>query len=900
LADKATNEEYWKESESRDESNRYDMSSQRSINAAMAIDGHADAAAASMEQNPLSFDSTTNQERIESEDENQVTSSQNSNDGVLAIGSHIDTDIDTEKENEAIVSAKDDATEKEKGPSSPLLPSEQDGPEDVDEDADIYAPSEEDETSPSDDIGAAAMPPHFKSRLSMLLSLRPPPPTQRSILRRKCIPAEDGSVYDGTTREALASNPTSDRHFGALAAFEASSTPSVKKNAGARQDLLVIDLENLCDRMDELFPDQFSFAATPRSVDTSFIDNPSPPPCILPRLIACYTIYRDHQRLEQAKQHQEHVGAESPVNDVSKSVSKRSTKRRRIMKALTTSISPAVESLDPIQTLLQTLVDLEWNLLQGHEHRDEEEGKSTSHAVPSKKVTSSFPSCWNASESEEYDNRKRRVQFAAFDDTAVIRAPSDVLEGSYKPQENCVNALLSVLDAVENIFPKASTSSPTPSQPEIEAQSTTSDATAIVRDFIFYLDNEFISQCHDTICVESLMSIEKQNIPVGRVEKAAVAYSRELNSLINPKGKTMKRHLAVALANEERIGDNGLVVHLSVETIDVFVRSRPLTWECRLANTSAQLVRYWLRTILNPIPERSDVDTKTDQWNSRLYDFVQLTEVPEEEENNIKVNVRSNFEYEGDADRSISTDGDDCSGEVYDDDKVSSLLSNAVAHLHAYLDLGSAPETLSEQVMGVSWNDRFEKAIPDETCCATTVCSEGLGTARKPVCLMEDDWQELREELERASDFCAFHRRALFIERLLSIVEELNWVDHWTNTVQAAAEKLLRMKEKNSDDSDALGRVVQPADEHLVILGMPLKELLNRLRTEILPVSCQRYEVCRVNLRRTEKNFRLGLSMTKRKKKWQPNIGELEAYWKDMLHPDTIFPSISFRGYALE
>jgi len=50
----------------------------------------------------------------------------------------------------------------------------------------------------------------------------------------------------------------------------------------------------------------------------------------------------------------------------------------------------------------------------------------------------------------------RQVQFEAFDDTAVVRVPSDVLEGSYKPQENCVQASLAVIDVIEEVFPHTS------------------------------------------------------------------------------------------------------------------------------------------------------------------------------------------------------------------------------------------------------------------------------------------------------------------------------------------------------------------------------------------------------------------------------------------------------------
>jgi len=313
---------------------------------------------------------------------------------------------------------------------------------------------------------------------------------------------------------------------------------------------------------------------------------------------------------------------------------------------------------------------------------------------------------------------------------------------------------------------------------------------------------------------------------------------------------------------------------------------------------------------MNPIPDRADSGTKTDQWNSRLYDCVNLWQPSEEEEFNVEINNNRNNYSENNTEDYIAVDEDECSVASFDDDKVSSLLSNALAHVYVYLDLGSASAS-------TSWKQRLSKVIPDETCCATRVCEDGLGSGRKATYITEEDWEELRQHLEAASDFCAFHRRALFTERLLSVVTTLEWGDHWAGTVQAAAEKLVRVNggwnslplsnaiagTENPGGDKAANRgfrggaaFIQPEDAHLVLLGMSPGDLLDRLRNDVLPLSCHRYEVCRANLRRTEQNFRLGMSSTKRKKQCQPSIGELESYWMNWLHPHTIFPSISFRG----
>ena len=555
----------------------------------------------------------------------------------------------------------------------------------------------------------------------------------------------------------------------------------------------------------------------------------------------------------------------------------------------------------------------------------------------------------------------RRVQFAAFDGTAVVRGPSDVLEGSYKPQESCVQALKDVLDVVEVLFPQASGARvhAVTTEETIITATTTPTATAhgsrsptvILQDLTSYLDNEFLSNGHDTICVESIMEMNHQSIPIRRIEKAAIAYSKDLQSLINPNGKFIRKVFAVACAtnaegghdfddieddnddddddadNADAVGNvdtrTTIIVPIRTETSDVFVRSCPLSWECRLANASAQLVRYWLRTLLNPIPGRADEETKTDQWNSRLYTHITLTE--------------EDSSGGGDGDGNISSDDDDISIRTLDEDNLSSLLSNALQHVHTYLGIDSTTTTTTGAAM-LSWKDRLLQVLPDESCCDTPVCREGLGSGRHPTYITEDNWEDVQQHLTMASDFCAFHRRALFIESLLSIVSKMNWDDHWSNTVQAAAKKLVRLDKnsiiknnsnnnnntssninsgivnedddgndidmdevsddimvvKGDDDSDNI--IIQPGDEHLVLLGMSIDDLLYRLRTEILPISRERYGVCYNNLRATEKNFRLGLSNTKRKKKCEPQIQKLEDYWNVDLHPGTIFPSISFRG----
>jgi len=104
------------------------------------------------------------------------------------------------------------------------------------------------------------------------------------------------------------------------------------------------------------------------------------------------------------------------------------------------------------------------------------------------------------------------------------------------------------------------------------------------------------------------------------------------------------------------------------------------------------------------------------------------------------------------------------------------------------------------------------------------------------------------------SEFCAFYRRALFVEQLLLIILQMNWNEYWAGTIQAAAQKLVRLKNNNSsinniqrgttsnnnsnnNDDDSATVIIQPEDEHLVLLGMPIQNLLHHLQTEILPLT---------------------------------------------------------------
>jgi hypothetical protein len=100
---------------------------------------------------------------------------------------------------------------------------------------------------------------------------------------------------------------------------------------------------------------------------------------------------------------------------------------------------------------------------------------------------------------------------------------------------------------------------------------------------------------------------------------------------------------------------------------------------------------------------------------------------------------------------------------------------------------------------------------------------------------------------------------------------------------------------KNDNDDSSLLPVIQQEDAHLVLLGLPLSELLDRLQEDILPICKERYATLRSNYQTTVAAFKLGKANTLHKKKYQPQVGELEVYWND-LFAGTVFPSIAMTG----
>jgi hypothetical protein len=590
----------------------------------------------------------------------------------------------------------------------------------------------------------------------------------------------------------------------------------------------------------------------------------------LPRILACYTLYEELKEQQQKHLTKDNSSVETMTGEmeVPRKTSMITTRRVRYFD----SKKHAMKRLQPIQTILDALVDLEWNLLDEPGHID--------HSKPFSLISQS----------------PKQVHFAAFDGSSLC-PPTDVTPGSYRQQEKCIRNLIAVLNAVDDMRSELA-------KGYNRRTSGCKDPLflAVLQNLVLYLDQDFRLYYHDKICARSIspmdppassLSLSSWGYPTRRVEKAAACFSRDFESLLALfRGMTSSTH---TLSNHDVV----------IET----PATRPLlSWEYRLADVSSQLVRYWLRTLLNPVPVRAKIKNKTDRWNIRIAEIVTLIETRD----------RS---FLGE----VTTDSDDessASSTAVEDGSLSSLLSDALSHIYHYL--GGIPVNKVEYdspvrpvaASGYIWRKRLRQVLPDAACLSSDLCIRGLGTGRQPTPpLIDTDWRQVGEELQVASDFVAFFHRLLFLEQLVSIlVTTADWALQWENTVQTFARILMDLHkttmvevalspvESTFKETDQLtSQILQQEDCHLILLAMPLTELLTGLQ-ELLRLASDRYSSIKLKLQQTVSSFRFGKSNTKHKKQYQPQLGELEEYWNELLE-GVVFPSvvrISKEGHTTE
>jgi hypothetical protein len=714
----------------------------------------------------------------------------------------------------------------------------------------------------------------------------PPPPHQNTMTKKSTPPTLNPGILRLRLRQSKTSYPigtnltttnqTTNQVHDSTAAF------STMLNPATNDKVTTIHVEAIQDRLLKLFPQEkyrhimlSKVRIIPNQIITLLSNLISPrqsfafQPCILPRIIAAYTLHRDYQQHDQTET--ETISSMEILTD--NSMMKVQTNTPGITthhrKRYFDTKARAIQRLQPIQTFLDALVDLEWDLLD--------------EPCPDQSKLSS-PTC----------SSKKHVHFAAYDGSAWC-PPSDVTPGSYLHQQICIRNLTNVLNAINDMRSSLSKGD------SGNTTSTPNDAhlLAVLQDLVSYLNQDFHFYDHDKTCA---LSISTTNLttttsssassvwyPSSRIEKAAVTYSKDLESVL------------VLL----RATSSSTYTSYYDDSDNLIPNTRPfLTWECRLADVSSQQVRYWLRTLLNPVPVRAKVKDETDRWTIRIADIVTL----------IKIKDRS---FLGEA--SLTTNSViyfKASSTAVDNESISSLLSDALSHIYDYL--GGIPINIDEydhhhpvRLVAASadiWQQRLLQMLPDVACLSSELCTRGLGSGRQPAPpLSDNEWRHVGKQLKMASDFMAFFHRVLFSEQLVSIlVKDDDWAAHWENTVQKSALRMIDLQkttivesktwsavDSTLDERDQLTsqQILQQEDSHLILLGMPLTEMLARLQ-ELVHLSSDRYGVIKLNLQKTVTAFRFGTSNTKHKKQYQPQLGELEEFWNE-LFKGVVFPTMA-------
>jgi hypothetical protein len=465
-----------------------------------------------------------------------------------------------------------------------------------------------------------------------------------------------------------------------------------------------------------------------------------------------------------------------------------SPRKRPRRKAQCSGKDVLLASLQPIRHMLSALVDLEIALLQ-------DEPQTTTKAYGG-------------------DGRKQRVHFAAFDGSA-LQPPSDVMEDSHSHEQAAIDGLSQVLQAVEEL-----------KKEDGDSTSTTPASQELLRELVDYLEGPFLVDNHAPVCAQSL-STRFVEYAQPRVEKAAKRYANDLRQLL--------------VVDEDSNNSSNKSRR----------RRRPLSWHCRLADAAAQLVRYWLRTKLNPVPDRAPFERYSDGWNTRVCDLVSM---------------------EAEADNGGITT-------AVDDGSLSSLVSNAASHICYYF--GNDWQ---------HWKCRVDATPTDflavSELCQTGIAPASLGTPSKkrrqsgPV-LKEwsiQDWQQVGQQVELATGFLAAVNGAKFLYELLTIVVLYPEVEaSWERTIQSSAERLGHCC---GDEDDT---AVQDSDVHLLLLRFSPTTLLQQLP---ILIHWTRKQACELFLQQQlPKKFLFGsdVKKTRRKRAYQPHVGLLEQRFEQAM-----------------
>ena len=385
-------------------------------------------------------------------------------------------------------------------------------------------------------------------------------------------------------------------------------------------------------------------------------------------------------------------------------------------------------------------------------------------------------------------HRNRRVAFCAYDGSA-LQPPSDVIENSHAHKHAELCCLATVMGRLQLLQ---------------QTQQAATIAGDLFLQLYEYLKDVFPMSGHALVCAESL-SYRSMDFPVRRAFKAAEQYSLDLQQL------TLKDWWKT-----------------------------PLTWQRRFADASAQMVRYWLRTELNPVPDRAPSQQYSQQWNLRVCDLVVL-----QPQDGVGI------------------------GAVVDDGSLSSIISNAASHI-CYS-------------FGCDWKSWTSKMalIPDsfvgdsELVCTGIAPSSSSSNRRRSGILLKqyssDDWYQAAVLLEDATSFLAAVNGAQFLYDILTIVvqhpeHEKSWID----SIQYSAVRLSMIP------ADCL----QEQDRHLILLCYSPRVLLEQLPILIHHAKKKAAQDFLEQLAEKCLFGRTDATSKRRKRAYQSDVESLEVSWE--------------------
>lgn len=365
--------------------------------------------------------------------------------------------------------------------------------------------------------------------------------------------------------------------------------------------------------------------------------------------------------------------------------------------------------------------------------------------------------------------QSKKVHFPAYNGSA-LQPPSDVIEGSDQLRDDCIQQLTTVVQESHKLHTAANA------------------AKDILHQLVQYLKTDFVTYHHAQACANSFPS---KSYPKARVAKAAKAYVQDLTRILQPSST-----------------------------------SKPCSWEFRLGDLAAQHIRYWLRTLLNPIPDRAPSGPPGNKnWRYRVCDIVAL-QVEEGEEST-----------------------------AVEDGSLSSLVSDALSFLYEFF--------------GTHKFEDFE-ASPGSSRLPEEFCTSPLSL--KQLFIAPEQWQVLEEEMTTATRFIAAMNAVQFLNDLFAIiVSEPKYQKLWKQWVQESAARLSLV------DTSSL----HSEDLHLVLLHVPLEQILQVLKT-ISQRHAITYQQCQQRLDDMSQRFLFG-KKSKRKKRHQPYLERLEGSYLETM-----------------